>query len=47
LPALHGEKICDLILFQALYFLTTSFPTTPRSAGSSPNFKDNIPWFWS
>ena len=24
-----------------------SFPTTPRNAGSSPNFKDNIPWFSS
>src|ERR1700724_3298288 len=24
-----------------------SFPTTPRNGGSSPNCKDNIPWFWS
>ena len=24
-----------------------SFPTTPRNAGSSPNCKDNIQWFWS
>src|ERR1700691_3101686 len=38
---------CDLTLFQELHSPITSFPTTPRNAGSSPNCKDNIPWFSS
>src|SRR5271167_3114699 len=36
--------ICDLTLFQAPSSRTTSFPTIPQSAGSSPNFKVNIQW---
>jgi pimeloyl-ACP methyl ester carboxylesterase len=29
----------------AIFPPTMSSPTTPRNAGSSPNCKDNIPWF--
>jgi peroxiredoxin len=36
------DFVCDLTLFRALSFLTMSFPTTPRNAGSFPNCKDNI-----
>ena len=34
-------------MFQGLSFPTTSFPTTPRNAGSSPNCKDNTQCFSS
>jgi hypothetical protein len=36
------DSICDLILFQALFFLTMSFPITQRSIGSFQTFKGNI-----
>src|SRR5262245_26985654 len=39
--------ICELTLFQELSSPTTTFPTTLRNAGSSPNCKDNTQWFWS
>src|SRR5580700_8693358 len=41
------DFICDLTSFQELSSPITSFPTKPRNAGSSPNCKDNIPWFSS
>ena len=41
------DFLCDLTLSQGRSSPTTSFPTTLRNAGSSPNCKDNIQWFSS
>ena len=38
--------ICALTSFQERSSPTMSFPSTQRNAGSSPNYKVNIQWFW-
>jgi hypothetical protein len=39
--------LCDLTWFLERSFPTMSFLITPRNGGSSPNCRDNIPWFSS